>query len=297
MDAVVNAAVRLGGFAATLGLVFGAALWTGAFAEVPAALAPAPAGGDPHAEAAAAIPITLGLESSGLVSTAAGYALVPRSPTAFRAGVPGELAFIVTGTGGRAVTAFEPRDERLLGLVVARRDGAGYQRLDPQLGPDGVWRAPLTLPGGVHRAYAEFVPAGGPPLVLGLDLFAGGALDPGVFPLSPVAHVGDYVVRVDADLAPGRRSEVFVTIDRGRLPVADLEPYMGARGHLVAVRQSDLARLPTVALPPSTTPGAGHRSGPGLLFTVDVPAAGRHRLFVEFVHRGVLHTAEFAVGG
>jgi hypothetical protein len=129
--------------------------------------------------------------------------------------------------------------------------------------------------------------------VLGIELFAPGSFAPAVFPPSRTAHVAGYDVRLDADLVAGRTSQVFVTIDRGRVPVTDLDPYLGALGHLVVVRQSDLAYLRVA--PEAPAPAPAHRTGPGLAFTVEVPAAGGHRLFVEFQHGGVVHTAEFTV--
>jgi hypothetical protein len=141
--------------------------------------------------------------------------------------------------------------------------------------------------------YADFVPTGGPALVLGIDLLVPGDFAPSTFPTSRVAHVAGYDVRLDADLTAGGTSQVFVTIDRGRVPVTDIEPFLGALGHLVVLRQSDLAYLRVA--PDTSEPEATHRSGPGPAFTVEVPAAGVHRLFLEFQHEGVVHTAEFTV--
>jgi hypothetical protein len=86
-----------------------------------------------------------------------------------------------------------------------------------------------------------------------------------------------------------------VAIDRDRLPVTDLEPYLGAPGHLVVLRQSDQAYLRVAPLAPDAESAAAHRTSAGIAFTVEVPGAGEHRLFLEFKHRGVVHTAEFTV--
>lgn len=234
--------------------------------------------------------------AAGVVSTAAGYTLVPRGDPTFAPGRPRELEFVVIGPDGLPVTAYDERDEGRLDLVVVGRDGGGFQHLLPAIGPDGVWRAPVTLPAaGVYRAYADFVPTGGPALVLGIDLLAPGRFSPAEFPRSRTAHVAGYDVRLDADLVAGGRSEVFVAIDRDRLPVTDLEPYLGAPGHLVVLRQSDQAYLRVAPMAPDSAPVAVHRTGVGLTFTVEVPGAGEHRLFLEFKHRGVVHTAEFTV--
>ena len=85
-------------------------------------------------------------------------------------------------------------------------------------------------------------------------------------------------------------------VDRGgnRLTaVTDLEPYLGAFGHLVALRLGDLTYLhvhPDAAVPTPTD-----RSGPGIAFTAEVPSAGTYRLFLDFRHLGTVRTAEFTV--
>ncbi|HZG90677.1 MAG TPA: hypothetical protein VEZ42_10740 [Pseudonocardia sp.] len=292
----MGTAVRLAGFGAALALVFAAAWAAGSLLGPPPVIAAAPA--DTHAAGAGHAADGHGHDtpdvvSDGLVTTAAGYALVPQVTT-FGAGVPGEFAFTVTGSDGRPVTAFDMAHERRLHLIVLRRDTAGFQHLHPALGPDGVWRVPLVLPaGGVYRAYADFVPTGGPALVLGTDLYVPGDFAPVTHPPSRVAQVEGYQVRLDGDLVPGRPSPVVATISLDGVPVTDLEPHLGAFGHLVTLRGGDLAYLH--AHPDAADPAATDRAGPGIAFTVDVPSTGEYRLFLDFHHAGVVRTAEFTV--
>jgi hypothetical protein len=226
-----------------------------------------------------------------LAATAAGYTLVLPTST-FTPGKPGDLTFTISGPDGRPVTGFTPTGERPIHAFVVRRDAAGYQRLLPALGPDGQWRSPLVLPAaGVFRLYVEFVPLGGPALVLGTDLFGPGEFAPIPFGPNPVAQVDGYQVRLDGVLVPGSPSQVFATISRNGAAVTDLQPYLGSFGHLLALRRTDLAylRFQPDAGPPATT----DRSGPGIAFTAQVPTAGSYRLFLDFRHGAGVHTAEF----
>ena len=289
----MRTAVRLAGFAAGLALVFAMAWLVGASTGP----APAGAGGvaapvDPYLDAmtGARQPAA---GADGLAATAAGYTLVPGLDT-FAAGVPAEFTFAVTGAGGRPVTAYDVQQERRLHLIVLRRDTAGFQHLHPVLGPDGLWRVPLTLPaGGVYRAFADFAPTGGPAMVLGTDLYATGDFAPIEFPPNRVAQVDGYQVRLDGDLVAGGPSQVFVTVTRDGVPVTDLEPYLGAFGHLVALRRGDLAYLHVH--PDAAQPAPTDRAGPAIAFTADVPTSGEYRLFLDFQHGGVVRTAEFTV--
>jgi hypothetical protein len=153
---------------------------------------------------------------------------------------------------------------------------------------------PLVLPaGGVYRAYADFVPTGGPHLVLGADLYAAGDFTPIPTAPSRVAQVDGYQVRLDGELVAGSPSQVFATITRDGVPVTDLEPYLGAFGHLVSLRRSDLAYLHVH--PDAATPAPTDRSGPAIAFVADVPSPGEYRLYLDFQHAGAVHTAEFTV--
>jgi hypothetical protein len=70
--------------------------------------------------------------------------------------------------------------------------------------------------------------------------------------------------------------------------VTDLEPYLGARGHLVALREGDLAFLhvhPADAGPPEAS----------ISFHAALPSPGRYRLFLQLQHHGVVHTAAFTL--
>lgn len=299
----MTTAVRLAGYAAVLTLVFGLAWAAGTRTDSvtrPPATATAPArspapgpGPDPHAADPAPAGSGTGTDTEGLASTAAGYSLVVPGTT-FTPGRPGELTLTVIGPDRRPVRAFDVQDDRPLHLVVVRRDAAGYQHLHPELGADGAWRVPLVLPtAGVYRAFADFVPTGGPHLVLGTDLFAGGEFEPVPHPPSRVSQVDGYQVRLDGDLVPDSPSQIFATVSFGGVPVGDLQPYLGAFGHLVALRRSDLAYVHVH--PDAAPPAPTDRSGPGIAFTAEVPSPGGYRLFLDFRHGGVVRTAEFAV--
>ena len=65
------------------------------------------------------------------------------------------------------------------------------------------------------------------------------------------------------------------------------DPYLGARGHLVALRDGDLAYL-------HVHPLADEADGQ-VRFTVEVPSPGIYALFFDFAHDGAVHTARFVI--
>jgi hypothetical protein len=84
-----------------------------------------------------------------------------------------------------------------------------------------------------------------------------------------------------------------LTVTKDGVPVTDLDRYLAAYGHLVALRAGDLAYL---HVHPAGEPGDGTTSaGPSITFYADVPTAGDYRLYLDFQHRGAVRTAGFTV--
>ncbi|WP_328647343.1 hypothetical protein OHS58_05370 [Amycolatopsis sp. NBC_00348] len=231
---------------------------------------------DTHGEAVVDLP-------GGLASAQDGYTLTPTTTT-LTPGVAARFTFRITGPDGAPVTAFDVEHEKRLHFIVVRRDTAGYQHLHPDLGADGTWTVPLTVAdAGSYRAFADFTPSGAKPLTLGVDLVAPGVFQPVEPPETRVADVDGYHVRLDGDLVAGRASRLTATVTEDGRAVTDLQPYLGAAGHLVALRGGDLAYLHV------------HPAGPGLTFVAEVPSAGTYRLFLDFRHGDVVRTAAFTV--
>jgi hypothetical protein len=80
---------------------------------------------------------------------------------------------------------------------------------------------------------------------------------------------------------------VTLNVTRNGAEVTDLQPYLGAYGHLVAIRTDDLAYL-------HVHPEEGE-PGPEIAFHAEFDETGRYRLFLDFKHRGRVHTADFTI--
>ncbi|MEJ2852932.1 MULTISPECIES: hypothetical protein [unclassified Saccharothrix] len=228
----------------------------------------------------------------GLSSTRGGYTLAPTASTLPAGTSP--LSFRILGPDGHAVTSFEVEHDKKMHLIVVRRDTSGYRHVHPEMAADGTWSVPVTLPtGGTYRVFADFKPTGGPATTLGADVSVAGDFQPQPHAETRVAEVDGYQVRLDGDLKPGQASSVKLSVSKGGVPVTDLQPYLAAYGHLVALRESDLAYL---HVHPEGSPGDGKTApGPEIAFVAQVPSEDRYRLFLDFQHDGVVRTAEFTV--
>ncbi|SCL17349.1 hypothetical protein [Micromonospora inyonensis] len=289
----MNTATKLSGFALGLVAVVGAAYGVG---QLTGPVTPAesghtighatagPEGGHEDAPGGAEDHLP-----GGLLVSDRGYTLTPVSTSG------GEFAFRVTGPDGHAVTSFDEAHDKRMHLIVARRDLAAFRHVHPAMDPDGTWRvdSPLGEP-GIWRAFADFTPTGAEPLTLGVDVAVPGAFTPRALPAPAVTTTVDgYAVTLAGELRPGGTSGLTLTVRRDGVPVTDLQPYLGAYGHLVALRQGDLAYL---HVHPDGGPGDGRtRPGPEVRFRAEVPSAGTYRLFLDFQHGGTVRTAAFTV--
>lgn len=292
----MNTAARLGTFVLGLLVVFGAALGVGKAvipADVAARTPPAHESAHP-ARRPLGDPVPSELPG-GLQASQDGYRLAPVT-TGLTAGVPIDFAFTIVGPDGAPVTRYSPTHERDLHLVVVRRDLSGFQHLHPALGRDGVWRIPLTVAqAGQYRVFADFQPAARTePLTLGVDIAAAGDYQPKELPPpTRTVTVDGYTVELTGDLVAGAASTVTLRVSRDGEPVTDLQPYLGAYGHLVALHAGDLAYL---HVHPDGAPGDGRTTaGPDVTFHAEVPSAGTYRLYLDFQHAGAVRTAEFTV--
>jgi len=89
--------------------------------------------------------------------------------------------------------------------------------------------------------------------------------------------------------AAGEPAPLVFTVTRDGQPVEDLAPYLGAKGHLVALREGDLAFL-------HVHPEEDHEvAAEEIEFDATFPTPGRYRLYLQFKHDGAVRTARFTV--
>jgi hypothetical protein len=196
------------------------------------------------------------------------------------------LRFRIVDRRGLTVRDFDVEHEKRMHLILARRDLTGFQHLHPSQGADGTWSVPVRLDdAGSYRLFADFSHED-TPQTLATDLRVDGDADLRPLPAPQPATVSDagYDVRLDAGSArAGREAELRFTITRDGVPV-QTEPYLGAGGHLVALREGDMAFLHV-----HPTQQSQNTVGFGATF----PTTGRYRLFLQFKHEGRVQTVAF----
>jgi len=291
----MSAPLKLAGFAAALALVFGAAtVLGGAFGPLRdgdaeaapehggemGAMEPGEGEGEGgHAEAGghgAVQPVR------GLAVSEDGLSLRLATATA-PVGRTAPLSFRVVEDDGATVEEFDVEHTKRMHVIVVRRDLTGFQHLHPTQSADGEWSVPLRLTEpGTYRVFADFS-HDGTPRTLAAALQADGPVRSRPLPAPAAsASVDGYEVRLAGGPArAGQEAELEFTVTRNGRPTVSVEDYLGAKGHLVALREGDLAFLHV------------HPDEDRLRFMATFPSAGRYRLFLQFQVGGEVHTAAF----
>jgi len=222
----------------------------------------------------------------GLSATAAGLTL-ELDQAQLPQGEPTRLSFRVREDAGAAVRDFDVEHDKRMHLIVVRRDLSGFQHLHPALSAAGTWSTKLTLAtAGSYRVFADFK-HDGRRQTLARTITVPGSLEPVTLPApASTATSGGYAIRMTADGAHAdAESDLAFDVTRDGRAVK-LEPYLGARGHLVELRSTDLAYLHVHPTQIAARTGQ-------VAFATRFPSAGRYRLYLQFKHAGRVRTAEF----
>jgi hypothetical protein len=229
----------------------------------------------------------MGAAVGGLSLSSGGLTLVP-SATTFPAGERQRLEFRITGAGGAAVTTYAIVHDKPLHLVVVRRDLSGFQHLHPTMAPDGTWGIDLTLARpGIYRMIVDFTAVVGGRQVattLGSDLTVAGDYVPVALAApSRDATVDGFALTYEGTPNTQSTQPILIGANGADRRPAALEPYLGAYGHLVVLRQGDLAY---VHVHPETQLADGK-----VKFWLALPSSGTYRMFFDFQVGGQVHTA------
>jgi YHS domain-containing protein/plastocyanin len=210
------------------------------------------------------------------------------------------------------VREFELVHERLLHFIMTTEDMSWFEHQHPVRGDDGIFRLTWTFPRpGSYRLYADFTPADGDNQVKPLPFTVGGGSD-STFPLRADTRfkkeVGD--LRFELQVRPGLplRMEkaallTYTVRDRSGRLVTDIQPYIGAMGHLLALSEDGKEFVHTHVLQttsqsmelgrPHVSPAMISATGPVFSFMLTLPTGGLYKTWAQFMHGNRVYTVPF----
>ena len=195
------------------------------------------------------------------------------------------------------VSSFLQVHERPFHLFVIRRDLERFAHVHPVAAADGSFELREALDPGAYVFIADFLPAGGTSQLLHRAVVTPGYQGP-LFATAPELPdlPGSQVVaglRIQLEavrLVPRRASRLVFTISDAvsGQPIVDLEPYLGAAGHLLVVNPDLTAAI-------HGHPEGTMTRGPSVSFDPVLPSPGRYKLWLQIQRRGEVITAPFVI--
>jgi hypothetical protein len=205
------------------------------------------------------------------------------------------IRLALTRTDGRTIDSFDITHEKLLHLIVVSQDLSYFAHIHPEHMGGGVFEAANDFPaGGAYRLIADFKPTGGDSMtkMAWVEVAGEPADDVPVVPDGITEQVADGN-RVALAAADGESEDelslTFTLTDEATgEPVTDLEPYLGAIGHVVILSADGEKYVHVHA-------EAGQGSGPTAAFEAALPGSGVYKVWGQFQRGGEVFTVPYVL--
>jgi hypothetical protein len=243
-----------------------------------------------------------------LMSTNATAAPSVRITTTPRKPKPGEKTRLLfeMSDGATKLTSFDVVHEKKLHLLMVTPDLAWFAHEHPDIQSDGTFALDFTFPhAGAFRLFTDFKATDRTAAVVPVDIIVDGAVAPPqplvASDLAKPKGVGAYSVRLTTPPPAAGSSGgalKFLVVKDGK-PVKDLEPYLGALGHLVIINEDGKTFLHAHpedhAAPHDDTgkPPHAHPSTGEVAFHTSFPKPGLYKAWAQFLHKGQNIVADF----
>jgi hypothetical protein len=209
------------------------------------------------------------------------------------AGAPLKLHLTPKSGTGVVLQPLDLVHEKPWHLIAVRNDLGWFAHVHPQAVGDGSYLADLTFPtGGDYTLFNDLKPTGAAAGVVPLHLtIAGTAAVPNPTDTGTTQRqVGPLSITLTTPQAHVGATPLSISVTRDGVPVTNLQPYLGALGHLVVIDQSVATYIHSHPL----TEGAAS-GGPDVAFHTEFPAPGHYRTWFQIQYDGQVLTADFPI--
>lgn len=200
--------------------------------------------------------------------------MVQARPAEPRAGQSVALHLMVHDAAGKMIRRFDTLHEKKAHLIIVREGLDQFAHVHPEVDDEGNFTAEFQFPtGGKYYLFLDQQPAGGKQAVVRAEVRATGdaPVAPALVPNVPgKVTTNDLVATISVkNAAKGTPATIqFKITDATGKPVTDLEPYLGAMGHLVVIsadgREYAHAHPDTTKAPPGEVSFMAHFAKSGL---------------------------------
>ena len=184
---------------------------------------------------------------------------------------------------------------KLMHLILVRDDVTGFQHLHPEY-QDGRWTVATNIPAqGVYQMYVDIEPKEEKPTTLRVPITVGGPTEKVQFPevsTDMSATVGDITValQTDSSLKTKEETKMIFVLTQNSKPVTQINPYLGAFGHVVLLRHTEASHYLHAHPITKTNPTDGK-----VVFETEFPTTGTYTIFAQFSVNGQVKTFPITV--
>lgn len=214
-------------------------------------------------------------------------------------GKPTMLMFTLKDPTGAPVTTLETVHEKIMHLLIVSKDLSWYAHEHPEVQKDGTFNLTFTFPqAGEYVLFHDFTPPKVGQQVVQVPIKVEGAA-PTAKPLAVDADkpktVDGYTVALDTGgpVKTGAETHLAYTITKDGNPVTDLQPYLGAMGHLVIISQDVKNFVHSHPHEEGAEHASGGKSGPKIDFEAHFEKPGTYKGWAQFQHMGKVITVPF----
>ena len=233
------------------------------------------------------------------------YIVDVRTKSAAKAGEATELQFTIKETKSKAtVKDFDIAHTKLIHLLVVSKDLSWFAHEHPEQQPDGTFTHSQVFPaGGQYYTFADVAPRGaGSQILMGSVKVAG--TTPAAIPLVPsgTTNTADGIkanLKGTSNIPIGKSLPVTFQLTDTRTgdAITDLEPYLGAYGHLMIIHAD--GQTVVHSHPAEDELGIAQSKRGIVAFNARFPKAGIYKAWGQFQRGGKVVTIPFviSVGG
>ncbi|MGF7029918.1 hypothetical protein J2T17_000823 [Paenibacillus mucilaginosus] len=233
-----------------------------------------------------------GGEAKTELSTKAVWKLNPAQP---QAGQDTSVSIQIQDDKGQPVEKFDLNHEKQLHLIAVSKDLSYFDHIHPEYKGKGVFEITTKLPaGGAYKLFADYVPTGSTATTKSEWIQVGGGAPAAKAPepeskLTKVVDGKEISLQIDG-LAAGK--EVMLTYHLSdaatKKPIENLEPYLGAVGHVVILDEAAEQYL-------HVHPMDEKAKGPEAQFMTTFPKSGIYKIWGQFQQGGKTFIVPFVV--
>jgi hypothetical protein len=206
-----------------------------------------------------------------------------------------ELTINITEKDGEPINDFEINHEKLLHLIIVNHDLSFFNHIHPDFQGEGKFTIETTFPtGGEYKVFADFLPSGGANETLSEWVEVEGEEGKHADIIADSSRIKEVNGKEIELTLSGVKPKEEITLSynirdaKTKEGINNLEPYLGAVGHVVILSADAESYLHVHPLDEKA-------SGPIAEFATTFPQSGIYKIWGQFQHNGEILTVPFVV--